>query len=244
MNGFLRRLLAALVAIVVASPALAEVNDCSPWSDLQADDAHPALYRVRDGVEKSFFQINGYNGEPCPSANVVCRENAYLIGGDFIVVTSVMDGYVCAGFTNEGRENVTTAGWLPVEEVEPVTLPAAAPEDFVGTWGSGEEQDITVTIEDGLLKVSGEATFGAAFPERVKTGRVNVGAIYANVLPEGNVAAWTDPGDGTTEPWQPGGADYTCTTRLWALPPFLVASDNGYCGGQGVSFTGVYAPTE
>ena len=28
---------------------------------------------------------------------------------------------------------------------------------------------------------------------------------------------------------------------MWALPPFLVVSDNGMCGGNNVTFTGVYA---
>jgi hypothetical protein len=159
-------------------------------------------------------------------------------------VTSAIEGFVCAGFTNEGKENAYTAGWLPAGDVEPVDLPDATLADFAGRWASGEEQHIDVSIVDGLLRVEGEATFGASFPERVESGRVNEGGISGDVLPVGNLAAWTDSYDGTTQAWIPGDADYTCTVRLWALPPFLAAADNGFCGGQGVSFTGIYARTD
>lgn len=235
---------AVLAMVLVASPAMAADEWCEYDLDLLAADAKPVLYVVKDGVEKSFFQIDGYNGEPCPSADPVCRANAYLIGGDFVVVTSAIEGYVCAAFTNEGKENITTTGWLPADEVEPVTLPAAKPEDFAGHWGSGPEQFITVAVEGGRLLIDGEATFGATFPERVESGRVNEGGISADIVPAGNLAAWTDPNDGTTQPWVAGDADYDCAVRLWALPPFLVAASNQFCGGQGVTFTGVYAPTD
>lgn len=241
MNGSLRVL--GLLALL-ASPALGAEAYCEPSIDLDAANAKPELYVVRAGVEKSFFQIDGHNGEPCPSADPVCRANAYLIAGDFVVVTSVTEGYVCAAFTNEGKENITTAGWLPADEVEPVTLPAARPEDFAGHWASGPEQFITVVVESGRLLIDGEATFGAMVPERVESGRVNEGGISADLVPEGNLAAWTDPNDGTTQPWVAGDADYNCTVRLWALPPFLVAASNQFCGGQGVTFSGVYAPTD
>jgi len=229
---------------LITSPVSAAEVFCDPMIDLLDEAAKPTLHVIRAGVEKSFFQINGYNGEPCPSPDPVCRGNAYLIAGDYVVVTSATDGFVCAALSNEGNENITTSGWLPADEVEPVTLPVAKPEDFAGHWASGPEHFIDIAVAGGRLSIDGEATFGAMSPERVESGRVNEGAISAEVAPEGNFAAWTDPDDGTSQPWVAGEADYHCTMRLWALPPFLVAQSNQFCGGQGVTFTGVYAPTE
>jgi hypothetical protein len=231
-----------LVLVLCASPAFADDPYCDMWSDLGAVDAAPALYRVKDGVGKALFQTNSVDGYSCPGADKRCSANAYLIGDDPVVVTSLAGDYACATFTNDGKENISTTGWLPLAQLEPVEA-AAKEEDFTGSWRTGEEQEIEISVADGTLQISGDATWGASDPQRVANGGVNVGEISAAVTPEGNLAAWTEVGD-VTEAWREGDADYLCAVRMWALPPFLAVSDNGMCGGNNVTFTGVYAQGE
>ena len=231
----------ALAAFLLMTGA-AQAGWCEPSIDLAADkaDAAPQLYKVRDAVERSVFQISDSGAALCPSADPACQGSAYLIGGDYVVVTSAEGDYLCATFTNDGRETISTYGWLPAADLEPVALPPARLEHFVGHWGSGDEQTIDIAIDGDQLEIEGEATFGAGDPERVERGAVNVGSLSAYVVPEGNLAAWFDGIDGA-EPWEAGEAHHACAVRLWALPPYLVASDNLMCGGQGVTFSGVYA---
>ena len=237
------RQLFGLLLLLASSPAFAEDVYCNLWTDLARPDVEPTLYQVKVGTGKAFFQSElGGEGYGCPGEDKRCRANAYLIDGDAVVVTSEQGDYACATFTNDGKENIATNGWLPKADLEPVDLPAARPQDFVGTWRYFDEQEIVVSAgHDGTLSIAGEATYGMHDPQRVASGGVNVGSIAAELKPEGNLAAWTTGDDGEASAWEEGEADYRCAVRLWALPPFLVASDNRMCGGHNVTFTGVYA---
>lgn len=229
-------------ALLLLMTGAAQAGWCDPTIDLSAEkpDAAPSLYRVREGVARTVFQVDESTGDLCPSADPSCQGSAYLIGGDYVVVTSAEDDYLCASFTSDGRKTTITAGWLPAADLEALELPPAKLEDFAGHWGSGEEQVIDIVVEGDRLAINGDATFGATIPERVESGRVNVGGISASAVPEGNLVAWFDGLDGAEE-WQPGNEHFACAVRIWALPPYIVASDNHMCGGMGVSFSGVYA---
>ena len=155
----------AAVSLLVVSPASAEEVHCDMWSDLAAESPAPSLWTVKAGSGQLMFQTNSGEGYSCPGDDPKCSANAYLIDGDSVVVTSEAGDYACATFTNDGKENISTSGWLPKVSLEPVTLPAAGPRDFVGKWRYFDEQSIDITAaKDGTLTISGDASWGMPGP--------------------------------------------------------------------------------
>lgn len=121
------------------------------------------------------------------------------------------------------------AGYVRPVEIAPQPAPAiAALAAWTGAWRDGDDR-IALRVDGTVLIASGEAYWPSANPSlQERPGGPNLGEMSGTAAPTGNavVFAGKDPDD--------------CRVTLTLLPPFLLAADNGNCGGMNVTFTGVY----
>ncbi|NIX76342.1 hypothetical protein [Microvirga terricola] len=176
----------------------------------------------------------------CPSADAACRDKAYLVSGDQVIVSTAEANFVCADYVNS--KGLTRAGWLPRSAIVMQPKPTSArADDWVGQWQGGPEQQISIVKaakSASDIEISGEATFGALDPARVKRGAVNLGEVAATVTPDGASLDFT-MGDRETLPYEKGDDD-ACRVRMRLVGAFLLVEDNRNCGGMNVSFSGIY----
>lgn len=199
------------------------------------------LAKVKGGVPKVHFRDDQCE-EKKPGG---CTRKAFVIPGDEVLVASVLDTSACAVYVDQkGR---ATAGLLPLSALDRPKKPAATGRDLlVGKWRRVEAEINVKRDKDGSLDFEGYATYGGHDPKRVAIGAVNVGDFSFKASPASNtidVALVSGP-DGDTQPMVVTDAskipDGECRVSLVALTTYLVAHDNGQCGGHNVTFSGVY----
>jgi hypothetical protein len=172
----------------------------------------------------------------CPSATPACRLASYLVPGDRVLVGESVDGFRCVTFRSaSGRE---TNGFLPSAALVDQSTVSPTLADWAGRWARDDEASITIKVEGAALTVSGQATWGAHDPARVKRGGVNTGDIDSVATPRGNLIAIGAGYDGTNPP-DVSNINY-CLALLQLFGPYLAVEDNTGCGGMNVTFTGVY----
>jgi hypothetical protein len=225
-----------------AGSALAEDFEClyfgAEFEDLRQASA-VALARIGGGSPRVNFVKRDAVRKGCPSSSLACREKAYLVPGDEVVVSGVKGEFVCVSYV-DGKGRVTD-GWLPGAAVTVVQdSPAVQPRDWVGQWQSGPEQTIVIkpASKPDHLRIEGDATWGASDPERVKRGAFNIGELEGEVAPEGQNLSFGMGENGTVAFDKADAAD--CKVQMRRLGSYLLAKDNGMCGGHNVSFSGVY----
>ena len=191
---------------------------------------------VDDGGASRVYFVQGGDVAPgCPALTAVCRARAFVVPGDVVLLSSSDGDYVCASFSN-ARGGLTT-GWLAADSVTEQAPVKPSAQSWRGHW-SAPEQDIVIAVTPaGALAIKGDATWGGRDPERVRRGGVNVGDFEATVKPSGDALAFT-AGDRTL-PFDQG-EDTDCRVRLTLRGPYLVAADNNQCGGNNVTFSGIY----
>lgn len=165
---------------------------------------------------------------------------AYLVAGNEVVTDAKMEGFVCAWFKpKRGPVQYGTVGWLPLDALQPApAAPVPSPADWAGTWerDRGEYTAAEITLRPaagGKLAVSGNAVYSAG-PDAVKRGAVNEGDLDLQVRVQGRLA-----GDFLSHPAKPDD-DSECSIGLARVGEWLLAEDNGSCGGLNVSFSGLY----
>ena len=227
----------ALSTAVSAPCARADDSACDGFGTLEPNKPL-SLGTVTSASPRVNFVKSGLDQKGCPSSAPECRDRAYLVPGDQVIVSQAHGDFACASYVNP--KGLVRAGWLPR------TALANSPdqtgtrlEDWVGRWRAPEQ---TIVIREatpaGMLKIQGEATFGALSTDRVNRGAVNTGSIEAVAKPQGSALAFT-MGPNATLPYNQG-AETDCRVRLRLLGPFLLAQDNRNCGGLNVSFSGAY----
>lgn len=229
--------IACAFAIAAAPAAYAQSGDCVGFESV-GPEATLLLGTVNDTAPKTFFVKGAGLQKSCPSDSATCREKAYLVSGDQVIVSAVGKSFVCGEYVN--AKGLVRAGWLPASAITLAPEAPAGPSDWVGRWTGGPEQSVTIEkgTQAGLLKIKGNATYGALDPDRVKRGAVNLGEIDASVKPEGSFLAFT-MGESATLPYGEGD-EYDCRVRMRLLGQFLLVEDNRNCGGMNVSFAGAY----
>ncbi|SFU33273.1 hypothetical protein SAMN02799631_00183 [Methylobacterium sp. 174MFSha1.1] len=233
--------LIALAWFAGAGSALAAEGDCYDYGSLGAGSG-PSLGTIKPGEARVPFVQGASGRKGCPGADPACREKAFLVPGNTVILGGTVPGFVCATYV--GQKGAVRAGWLPENAVarEP-TPPAPAPKDWTGTWTAPEQ---TIRIRPGktagTLAVEGDATYGTLDPDRVRRGAVNMGSVAGEAAPSGHTLAFT-MGDKGTLPFT-AGAPTDCRLRLQLLSPFLLAEDNSACGGLNVTFANVYRRTK
>jgi hypothetical protein len=236
--GFAAALLMAIGSALF--PAHAQSGDCTGFQDV-SPEARLRLGQINDAKNaRVYFLKNASTQRGCPSGDPGCRDKAYLVSGDTVIVSTTSGDYVCADYVN--AKGFVRSGWLPQASVALQTdEPAGDVESWIGAWSGGPEQQITITKgkAPGEVGIVGEATFGALDPARVARGGVNVGSLDVSVKPDKAFLAFTMAGEGTALPYGEGD-QYDCRVRMQRIGLFLLVEDNRNCGGMNVSFSGAY----
>jgi len=229
--------LATLMPLLAAGTAVAaSEGDC--FADAFSADVEMEAAIVRNDGPRLHFLRNAQDQAGCPEAGEACRERAYLVPGNEIIVGRRHQGLRCAIYLASNGQSRT--GWLP--ETGVMTLPPPMTPDWSGTWRAGREQSIAVRRAGAAWEIEGSATYGASDPERVRRGSVNIGSLSAS-LPRSDrggptTIAFTEGSDGTLG--YDEGEPTACRVRMQLVGPWLVVTDNRRCGGFNVSFSGIY----
>jgi hypothetical protein len=186
--------------------------------------------RIRSSAARVSLVKGGAKLAQCPDASSACREKAYLVPGDLVVLGQKLGDFVCADYPGA---KIVRSGWLPVDAVATATF-EASPEAFAGKWRR-VEAEIEISLKYGTLQAVGEATFGALDPARVKRGAVNMGNFEGALALNGGVAIYPSEPIGAKDP-----DPYRCKVRLTRAGEMLIVQDNNQCGGANVTFIGYY----
>lgn len=233
------KFLGAGLAAFVAGAGAANAGDgfCAGFIPGEASGKFRLARVAANGPRVNFLANAGDKNNQCPSANSACRKNTFVVPGDEVVVTRTEGPYACASYRSP--RGSATDGWLPLAALDLAPVPPSPkPSDWAGKW-MRFEASLQLKPKGAEIEVNGDATWGAGDPERVRRGGVNIGEISGRARPRGNVLAVGDGYDGVKPPGERKDiAD--CVARLQIFGRYLVVEDNGACGGNNVSFTGVY----
>lgn len=234
-----------LALAMVTGGAASAAGACVDLPDLATGGALTTAL-VRQGVAKTHF----YKGSPtdkasaCPGFSDKCREKAFVVAGDRVIVSGAVGDFVCAHFVaprnrdKETFQEIVRSGWLTSADLAPE--PPARPPVWIGEWRRVEASiAIKAAATPGMLAIRGEATFGSMDPDRVKRGAVNVGEISGDVTPVDGGLSFA-MGDKGAVPVTKA-AETDCKVWMRRVGPWLLVDDNRQCGGVNVSFSGLYA---
>lgn len=215
--------LLALVCACAAAAAQEAGGDPANWCRNGAFAREAGELRTARVTGKKNERAHFYGeDEGCPGPAAKCRQKAYVIPGDEVVVSRAFGDWLCAW--HQPARGPETVGWLAAGRLA-VAEPAAAPlASWLGEW---EFYDNALRLSRaqtaGALRVEGDATWVGANP-----GNVHVGEVEGEAAPAGGVL-------------RVGGDDeQDCRLTLRLVGAYLVASDNKRCGGLNVTFDGVY----
>jgi hypothetical protein len=162
-------------------------------------------------------------------------QHPFVQGQDEVVVGKIEKDKACASFGS--TKGVIIAGWLPFKnlQLQPQSL---SPQSsmWLGQWLQGpyNQLQITKSKRAGYVSVDGSVTWIASpYQEAIKNGFVTVGQIQARAKPMGSHLHLTQ-----------GTGELACHVDLTLLFPYLLANDNGKCGGLNAGFFGVYRHTQ
>lgn len=231
MSVRLARFAMAAAALSFASAGIAR----EPWID------YAWLVKVKPGG-KRFIYSHGVARPGCNEAEP-CLTKAYVLPGDFLVASDFAT--LGSGPTKwveveyVSRSGRSTYGWIKNADVEPLADPPTNIGSWTGIWARTEASiEMRPDRRKGILGVTGEATWGASDPDRVKRGGVHIGEIEGTFRPvqaRGGFAM----GETGSLPFDQGD-ELSCRVRFRLLLPYLLAEDNGNCGGVNVTFLGTY----
>ena len=158
------------------------------------------------------------NDKPCAS-----RQKSFLVSGDVVFAGPPDKGFRCAYYGSAKGKII--AGFVPVENLESFTEDDALSLDFIsGDWNY---EDDSIDIKPGSgNQVSAD---GQAYYKTDLT--VNEGSLSATAILTAGQKSLT---------FKEGNDETSCVVVLHRRGPYLVASDNGNCGGLNVSFSGIY----
>ena len=217
MTSRLHRILVRLLALIAAAsatPALARIDDSLFCRNGLFPTQQSALGMARvSGKGRAYFFDDMDN---CPKAERRCRTSRYLVPGDRLLTGRKHGAFTCAFFPTRGGG---AAGWVESNRLRAMAVNANPPlVAWLGSWGDNE---IRFSSRRGALHVEGEAFWPA--PD---IPPMNSGEIAGPVRRSGIRARYASDG---------------CVVDFTLLNDLLVVGDNLGCGGNNVSFTGVYA---
>lgn len=139
----------------------------------------------------------------------------YVVKGDLLLQGPAVNGRRCSYFVR-GSVPTGVGGHLNTMQVQNVPASPA----LSGTWKSGTGTLILTKTAAGTWRVQGDALYPTP------GGSANLGEVAGPLTRRGGT--WQYASDG-------------CELHLWPVGPWLVALDNGACGGLNVTFSGLYA---
>jgi hypothetical protein len=240
-----RRVKAAAIVLLGfagADPSFAESAECLHFGyeleNLETESA-VSLGRINNLSPRVNFVKREAFQKGCPNSSAACKDKAYLVPGDEVIISGSSGDFVCASYAD--RKGMVTEGWLPRAAIALVEGTSVGQSDgWIGHWRSGPEQTIVIEAGagQGKLKIRGDATWGASNPERVKRGAVNIGSLEGEAAAKaGNLSFGM--GENGTLPYEEADK-FDCRAQMRRLGSYLLVKDNGMCGGHNVTFTGIY----
>lgn len=224
-------MLAALAFLALATkPVVCDV------SQVYEAPETAVLYRVRSAVR----QADILEGSLECSDRGGCRRKAHLVAGDPVVASHQRGAYACVWFRPVGGRTLGTYGWVRLADLEPAP---AAPARWTGRWKGVADQALTIrpAKSTGRIRVQGSATWSAS-PEAAARGAINFGDLNDDFFVFGDRAEVYRDYLGPTQPlkgrWREDLA--ACAVKMRQLGPYLLVSDNYRCGGNAVTFSGLY----
>ena len=177
------------------------------------------VVQAQAGEKVHFFN----DDDGCPSKGAACMRAAYLVPGNEVLVGKSTADWACVWYQGRKGESVS---WVPKKNV---AIRPAAPlhpvRGWVGVWSDGAAIiRISASNASGRLRMASRLRWeGGVSPDGER--RANVGGTQALLEVRGSRASASD-GD--------------CQVTLTRVGRYLVADDNGACGGMNVRHTGVY----
>jgi hypothetical protein len=232
---------ALLLACAAITSAMADEapGDCQ---GVDFDVAQPiTIAKIIAAKPRTYFLKSTYDDAACPADSDACRQKAYLIPGDLVLLgktfsdktnASYTASYTCAVYEKAESKKVRwSSGWLPTasfSRVQPAPAPSRA--DWLGHW-THAAGDIDITGgSDGAFTIHGEAFYQAKL-------NVHTGVIAAVAKPENGLLQFADDG---SMPFDKAKDNAECLVRMQRVGELLVVEDNNGCGGIMVTFTGFY----
>lgn len=226
---------AAVGAIALALSSCAAVA-CSDESAPANFDALQ-IAQIKPGVGRVYFHEAACDAG-AKGLNA-CRRKAYVQPGDIVLLGDVYDATACATFVD--KKGRATSGIIKGNAVQPVPGAEQASKSAFGGWWVREEADIRIDETSDGFAFDGNATYGAKDPGRVARGAVNSGNFSFVFAPSGNrLSVGISGADGAAAVAKAKADPLDCQLDMIALGPYLAVSDNRHCGGNNVSFTGIY----
>ncbi len=161
------------------------------------------------------------DGGKCPEGND-CREIAYVIAGDEVIIAKTYGEFSCAWF--QPKKGNATVGWIKTVDLAGIEIVERDPkiDMWAGSWVYGSSNIEIRRARGNELLVSGNA-FWHGFGDNI-----HIGEVAERGRPSGNRLKL-------------GGADeYDCRVQMQLIGRYLIVSDNRQCGGVNVTFDGVY----
>lgn len=188
---------------------------------LQADSYLQATVLGKPGDRAYFYKAD----RGCPVA-VQCRTNIYVVPGNTLIITTIKENWLCA-YYQASPQRPLVRGFVEISKLNLPASPQIKASDWIGEWNSPKSDGkvlINMGKKEGTLQIDGEAYFQASDWDR-----------------HDGEFSWEGTGNAPTivVSDQSHGND-RCEVKLFLLANKLLARDNGQCGGQNVSFTGLY----
>lgn len=217
-------MIAILLACGYMSAAAQHDGDPENWCRAGGFTRYDGDFRIGSAKGNRASRISFYNDlkPECPGES--CREKAYIVPGDKVVVAGEYKGFVCSWYTPV--RGLPTVGWIKSSDL---TLSSPSTRTSLSSWlGSWAYADNTITFTNnklrGWLNVTGEAFW------RGLGDNIHIGEIDDRVEPKRNIV-----NVGAREY-----DEYACKATIRMIGTFLVVRDNMNCGGANVTFSGVY----
>jgi len=182
-----------------------------------------ASVKVQAG-EKLYFMKDH---DACPEKGDSCKEKAYILKGDEVLVSKHMGKWACAWF--HGAKSATV-GWLEADKLVSKPISQGKLDDWSGDWNFYKSGFLKFRKDGAALTVEGQA-YWRGLNDNVHTGDISA-RITPQITAKNNMAQLKDGDD-----------QYSCMVNFRLLGDYLVVADNKNCGGANVSFDGVYRKT-
>jgi hypothetical protein len=215
-----------VLLLALLAPALASAQDDtgnpSNWCRNGAFTNDAKEFKLARAVGEKGARVYFYgDDDECPKPGAKCKQKAYVVPGDTLIVSRTFGDFVCAWYQpSKGSE---TVGWVAASQLRETEMNKNPPlASWLGAWEFySDTLNIRRGAKAGTLRVEGEAFWHGANPENIHMGDVDgEGSPAAGVLTLAQ--------------------DDICKITLRLVGDYLVADDNGDCGGANVTFDGIY----
>ena len=210
---------------ISAVTAVAQSEDPANWcrGGLFASEAPEFKLGTVKGSKNEKVHFYDDSEADCPPSET-CRDKAFVVPGDKLVVSRIYKGFVCSWYIP--TKGLPTVGWIKLGNVDIVDAPAAPPlSAWRGDWAYADDR---ITFTDNKLKgnlnVTGEAYWKGL------GDNVHEGGLDGRAEPIGRILKLNE-----ADPDK-----HACKVTMQLIGNFLVVKDNMNCGGANVSFSGVY----